>query len=111
MLRDFALGGTDSVAITLRWALVMLADHPSVQESLQREVDSLIPGDRLPMMEDEQKLPRVRAAILELMRWRTLAPLAVMRRTLFDTEVNGFFIPSRIKVIISRKIFESFKIC
>ena len=101
MVRDFALAGTDAVATTLRWALVMLGDHPNVQESLQRDIDSVIPRDRLPMMEDEQKLPRVRAAIMELMRWKTIAPLAVMRRTLFDTEVNGFFIPSRTKVIIS----------
>ena len=101
MVRDFAFAGTDTVATTLRWALVMLADHPSVQESLQREVDSVISGDMLPMMEDEQRLPRVRAAILELMRWKTIAPLAVMRRTSFNTEVNGFFIPSRTKVITS----------
>jgi len=38
-------------------------------------------------------LPYVEATILELMRYKTLFPLAVLHRTLKDTEVGGYFVP------------------
>ena len=43
ILRDLVVAGTDPVATTLRWALVMLADHPHIQAWLQEEIDSVIP--------------------------------------------------------------------
>ena len=94
ILRDLVFAGTDTVATTLRWALVMLANHPHIQAWLQEEIDSVIPHGISPKLDDEPNLPRVRAAILELMRWKTVSPLPVQRRTLRDTEVNGLFIPA-----------------
>jgi len=39
------------------------------------------------------RLPYVEAVILELLRYKTLVPLAVSHCTLNDTEVAGYFIP------------------
>ena len=94
LVRDLVLAGTDTVATMLRWALVMLADHPHIQDWLLEEIDSVIPGGSLPKMDDEPNLPRVRAAILELLRWKTLIPSPLPRRTLWDTTVLGLFIPA-----------------
>ena len=38
-------------------------------------------------------LPYVEATILELLRYKTLAPLALPHRTMNDTEIGGYFIP------------------
>lgn len=38
------------------------------------------------------RLPYVEATILELLRYKTLAPLAFTHRALKDTEVGGYFI-------------------
>ena len=38
-------------------------------------------------------LPYVEATILELLRYKTLVPLAITHRTLKDTEVGGYFMP------------------
>jgi len=38
-------------------------------------------------------LPYVEATILEVMRHKTLIPLALPHRTMTDTEVGGYFIP------------------
>ena len=43
-------------------------------------------------------LPYVEATILELLRHKTLVPLAIAHRTLKDTEVGGYFIPGGITV-------------
>ena len=86
IVRDLLIGGSDLLATTIRWAMIMLANNPQVQESLQKEIDSVIPGDRLPSMDDKQNLPKIDAAYLEVMRWKTLVPLSDMRLTLSDTE-------------------------
>jgi len=39
------------------------------------------------------RLPFVEATILEILRYKTVVPLAMLHRALKDTEVGGFFIP------------------
>ena len=39
------------------------------------------------------RLPYVEATILELLRYKTVGPLAAAHCTLKDTEVVGYFIP------------------
>ena len=49
------LGGTDSTATCLRWAIVLLTNHVSVQERLRAEIDSVIGRQRLPTFDDRSK--------------------------------------------------------
>jgi len=44
-------------------------------------------------------LPYVEATILELMRYKTVVPFAILHCTLKDTEVGGYFVPA--KTIVS----------
>ena len=94
------MGGTETRATTILWALALLADHPDVQRRLQEVIDSIVPKDRLPSLDDKQKLPYVEAAILEMMRFKTLIPTGVPRLAMCDTEVGGYFIPGDTMVCI-----------
>ena len=98
-LRDLVAAGTDSTVNTLLWTLVALANNPRVQNRLRAEIDALIPRDRLPSMTDQPKLPYVDATCVEIMRWKTLAPLALPHMTTSDTSVGGYFVPAGTKVI------------
>jgi hypothetical protein len=53
--------------------VVALCMFPEWQKRGQEEVDSVC-GDRMPMAEDIQKLPIVRALIREIFRWRSPVP-------------------------------------
>jgi len=44
------------------------------------------------------RLPYVEATILELLRYKTVGPLAIAHCTLKDTEVGGYFIPKGTSV-------------
>ena len=94
--RDLVLAGTETSASTLLWALVLLAgrDGQSVQENMWKEIDSQVPRDRLPSLADRSRLPFVDATILEVMRVRTVVPLAIRHWTSCDTTVGGHFIPA-----------------
>ena len=93
IVRDMTFGSTDTVSITVLWAMVELANHQEILSRFQRELDEMVPRDRLPSLDDKPHLPYTEAVILEVMRRRTLAPFLVPHATLKDTKVLGFDIP------------------
>lgn len=94
VLRDIIFGGAVSTAIALQWSLVALVNHPEIQKKMQKEIDSNIPRDRFPTMEDQAKLNYVEATLLELFRWRTLLPLSLPRITMIDSTIMDYHIPA-----------------
>ena len=104
-LRDLALGATDTTANTLLWTFLFLANNQSVQQRLQKNIDEVVPRDKLPLFEDKSKLTYLDATILEVLRLRTLVPLAVPHRTLNDSELSGFFISAGTTVSFTISVF------
>ena len=95
IIHDLVIAGTETSASTLRWCLVLLANHPDIQARLRKQIDSVVAsGERLPSLDDRPRLPYVEAALLEVMRLKTLVPLAVPHKTIHDTEVGGYLIPA-----------------
>lgn len=99
-IRDLIVAGSDTTSITTLWGLVLLANNPSVQERLRKEIDGVVPRERFPSIEDREELLYLEAVVLEIMRIRTLIPFGVTHATMTDTEVNGYFIPSGTLVYI-----------
>jgi len=54
-VRDLTGAGMDTSATFIRWAIVVLTNHTSVQERLQAEIDSIIGKQRLPTLDDRSK--------------------------------------------------------
>src|SRR6218665_2740884 len=99
ILRDLCLASADTVTTTLMWVIVELANHPETQDRLQREIDDVVPKDRLPSLDDKPNLPYTEAVILEVMRRRTFVPFYIPHATLKDAEVLGCYIPKGCMVI------------
>src|SRR6218665_2281272 len=97
-VRDLVAAGFETTTTTLLWLLAFIANNPTIQERLQKDIDAVIPRNRLPSLDDQPKLPFVEATILETMRFRTVLPLSVPHLTLSDSEVCGYFIPANTKV-------------
>ena len=88
-LSNLLTAGAETSTMTLRWCLIILANHPDVQARLQKEIDAVVPrGERLPSLDDRSRLPYVEAALLEVMRFKTLAPLCIPHMTLCDTIIE-----------------------
>jgi len=107
IVRDLVLAGTETITSTLLWAIVLLAGRngQSVQERMWKEIDSQVPRDRLPSLDDRSHLPIVDATILEVMRIRTAVPLALAHWTSRDTTVGGYFIPANTLASNSTGLF------
>ena len=71
-----------------------MAMHPEIQQKAQQELDRVVGKDRLPTFADEASLPYVNAILKELLRWHTVAPIALPHRAVADDEYNGYHIPA-----------------
>ncbi|KAF2840425.1 cytochrome P450 [Patellaria atrata CBS 101060] len=93
----YAIGMLCNVAIEtisgpLTTFLLATLLHPSWQTRLLHELN-LVLGTRLATPADAPRLPTLRAAIKESMRWRPPVPLGVPRLVTEDNVYAGYFIP------------------
>ncbi|GFR19889.1 vitamin D 25-hydroxylase [Trichonephila clavata] len=99
LARAFFAAGSDTVRVTVEWMLCICAAYPHIQNKIHAEIEEVIGADRFPTWQDRLRMPFTEASIIELMRWRTIVPLNIMRYTLQDTELNGYYIPKHSRVL------------
>ncbi|GMS97895.1 hypothetical protein PENTCL1PPCAC_20070, partial [Pristionchus entomophagus] len=78
---------------TLRWAMLLFASHPEMQEKLRHEVHTVVGKDRIPFMADQPKMLYARACVLELQGFANILATNVQRVEVRDVEINGTVIP------------------
>ncbi|XP_027732133.1 steroid 21-hydroxylase isoform X2 [Vombatus ursinus] len=101
-LVDLFIGGTETIASTLTWAVAFLLHHPEIQRRLQEELDQeLGPGfsGNSPNYRDRARFPLLNATITEVLRLRPAAPLAIPHYTKQPTSLCGFDIPKNTIII------------
>ncbi|MFE4449271.1 cytochrome P450 [Streptomyces sp. NPDC056796] len=95
----FFLGGMETTAITLAWALHLLATNPDVQHRLQAETDEVLNGEEL----DPAHLPSLGLAgrvVTETLR--LYPPAWMMTRTLReDAELGGVQLKGGSTLVLS----------
>ncbi|XP_029141171.1 steroid 21-hydroxylase [Protobothrops mucrosquamatus] len=96
---DLLIGGTETTATLLIWAIAFLVHHPEIQEQIHQELTTVIGSHRDPTYSDQEQLPYLRATIWETMRLRPSAPLALPHMTIRNTSLSGFCIPKGTTVI------------
>ena len=92
-----AIGSSSFVAIAtiggpLHAFFLAVCQDPTWLPKLQEEIDSVC-GDRLPAPSDQPNMPRLRATVKEIVRWRQSTPLGVPHSVLEDDVYEGYFIP------------------
>ncbi|XP_033503983.2 cytochrome P450 2K1-like isoform X3 [Epinephelus lanceolatus] len=82
--------GTETTATTLRWALLLMAKYPQIQDQVQEELSRVI-GSGQVRVKDRRNLPFTDAVIHETQRLANIVP-TVARRTSQDVIFQGHFI-------------------
>ncbi|XP_003789336.1 steroid 21-hydroxylase isoform X1 [Otolemur garnettii] len=99
---DLLIGGTETTATTLSWAVAFLLHHPEIQQRLQEELDlqlgSSASGSWV-SYKDRERLPLLNATIAEVLRLRPVVPLALPHRTTQLSSIFGYDIPEGTVVI------------
>ncbi|ROT74906.1 Cytochrome P450 2L1 [Penaeus vannamei] len=54
-LSDLFVAGSETVSSTIRWAIHYLAKYPEVQAKVQKEIDSVVPRDVPPSIQQKNR--------------------------------------------------------
>ncbi|ESO03160.1 hypothetical protein HELRODRAFT_80719, partial [Helobdella robusta] len=98
-ITDLFAAGVDTTATTLRWFIVMMANNQDVQKKIQDELERVVGLKKVPSLENKPNLPITEAAILEVMRFKTLLPFAFPHWTTKQTIIDNILIPNNVMVM------------
>ncbi|KAF8607328.1 cytochrome P450 [Ceratobasidium sp. AG-I] len=91
--------GTHTTSGVLSNFIMAMILNPHIAKRAREELDRVIGTERLPGMEDREKLVYVDCVVLESMRWRNVLPLAVPHRIAVEDEYKGYRIPAGSTVV------------
>ncbi|XP_046561767.1 cytochrome P450 1A2-like [Haliotis rubra] len=98
---DLFGAGFGTVATTMEWATMYMADNPQVQAKVQQEIDDVVGPSRRPTLEDRGKMVYTEACIHEIMRITALAPLSLPHYTTTDITFQGYSVKKDTVVFIN----------
>ncbi|KAM9261534.1 uncharacterized protein FYN16_007824 [Cariama cristata] len=97
---DLVMAGTETIATTLQWAILLMMKYPEIQKKVQEEIGRTVKAGTWATYEDRKNMPFTNAVLHEVQRFITLLP-HVPRCTAVDTHFRGYFLPKGIIVIPS----------
>ncbi|NXJ58646.1 CP21A hydroxylase, partial [Spizaetus tyrannus] len=93
-LVDLFIGGTETTAAALAWAVAFLLHRPELQERLRAELWRELGPTGTPQAGDTGRLPLLHATVTETLRLRPPAPLALPHCARRHTSVGGIPVPA-----------------
>jgi len=94
----YGAGADTTVSALGTFILAMLA-NPDAQRKAQAEIDSVVGTGQLPDFADEEALPYVSAIVKEVLRWKTVTPIAIPHYLAVEDEYRGYRIPAGSVVV------------
>lgn len=101
MIQSLILGGSDTTAGTLTWAISLLINHPSVLKKLQHELDHHVGKERQVVESDMKNLVYLEAIIKETLRLYPVGPLLAPREAREDCMISGYNVKAGTRLIIN----------
>ncbi|XP_053352639.1 sterol 26-hydroxylase, mitochondrial-like [Clarias gariepinus] len=97
---ELLLAGVDATSSSITWALYLLARNPEAQETLYREVSSIVKEDRIPSTADISRMSYLKAVVKETLRVYPAVPLNGRVMTESDVIIGGHFFPKKTSFAI-----------
>ncbi|XP_055339304.1 cytochrome P450 2J6-like [Paramacrobiotus metropolitanus] len=95
LLEDLFEAGFETTTTTLRWALLMMALHPDIQQRVQFELDRHVNAANGEFATPSDKLdtPYVEATLMEAHRYASVVPMGVNHCAQEDIQIEGYDVP------------------
>ncbi|KAJ7676990.1 cytochrome P450 [Mycena polygramma] len=93
------VGGADTTVSALGTFFLAMLANPEAQKKAQMEIDFILGDGSLPDFADEGSLPYVSALVMEVLRWRSVTPIAIPHFLPVEDEYRGYRLPAGSIVI------------
>uniref|UniRef100_A0A8D8VAC1 Probable cytochrome P450 304a1 n=3 Tax=Cacopsylla melanoneura TaxID=428564 RepID=A0A8D8VAC1_9HEMI len=90
VIQDFTFTSSNTVSGQLGFLWQQFILNPEVQTKIQEEIDTVVGRDELPNLNHRKDLHYTEATIREILRYKTLVPLAVPHRSTEDADFMGY---------------------
>ncbi|CAN1819138.1 Cytochrome P450 83B1 [Linum perenne] len=101
ILMNVFIGGTDTSAAAVVWAMTYLMKNPLTMEKAQKEVRNAIGKKGFVNEEDIQQLSYLKAVVKETMRLQPAVPFLIPRESTQSCNLGGYVIPAKTVVYIN----------
>uniref|UniRef100_A0A7N1A9Q2 Cytochrome P450 n=1 Tax=Kalanchoe fedtschenkoi TaxID=63787 RepID=A0A7N1A9Q2_KALFE len=101
ILQNIFVGGVDTGAITMVWAMAELVKNPEVMKKVQDEIRNWTSGRERVTEKDIDNLKYFKMVLKETLRLHPVVPLLVPRRTSAKTHMLGYPIQEGVRVFIN----------
>ncbi|MQL81102.1 hypothetical protein Taro_013553 [Colocasia esculenta] len=101
IVQTMITAGTDTTYSTLEGALEELVKNPAAMNRAQEEVRAAVQGRPMVAEDDVSRMSYLKAVIKETLRLHPPAPLLLPRESMKATQIQGYEIPAKTRVIIN----------
>ncbi|XP_015057944.1 cytochrome P450 71D7-like [Solanum pennellii] len=98
---DMFTGGTETTSTITTWAMAEMMRNPSILAKAQAEVREAFKGNVKFDKYDVEELKYLKLVVKETLRLHPSVPLSVPRECREETDINGYTIPLKTKVLIN----------
>ncbi|XP_051986135.1 1,25-dihydroxyvitamin D(3) 24-hydroxylase, mitochondrial-like [Xyrauchen texanus] len=103
---ELQIGGVETTANSMLWAIFNLSRNPSAQGNLLKEIQAVVPAGQTPCAEHIKKMPYLKACLKESMRLSPSVPFT--SRTLHkDTVLGDYTLPKGTVLMINSQAIGS----
>lgn len=95
------LTGSESISITLTWAISLLLNNPKALKKAQEELDLQVGKERWVQESDITNLPYLQAIVKETLRLYPPSPLTGPREAMKDFHIGGHLIPKGSRILVN----------
>ncbi|XP_023544864.1 cytochrome P450 CYP736A12-like [Cucurbita pepo subsp. pepo] len=101
IILDMLLGGVETSATTIEWALAELVRHPQTMKKVQDELQKVVGLNRMVQEADLDHLEYLKMVVKETFRLHPPNPLLIPRESVKDSVINNFYIPQKSRIILN----------
>lgn len=98
---DLFQAGSETTSNTLSFGIIYMLKNPDIQKKVRMELDKTVGFKRPPLLCDRPYLQYTEAVLSEIMRFSTVAPLAIAHRSLEKIKLNKYLIPKDTTILLS----------
>ncbi|XP_060623360.2 cytochrome P450 2J5-like [Anolis sagrei] len=89
---DIYFAGLENITTVMKWALLILANRPDVQDKIIKEIEDVVGSSNI-CYDDHKRLPYTHAVIHEIQRYRYPMLVGIARQATRDVHMRGYIIP------------------